>query len=494
MEKMDERQKRGAFATAILCNVVDMLGLTFLLPVFVPMAKYIGASNQVTASFTLVRGVFQLMSTLWLGAFSDRTSRRLAVIVSLCGSFVAYFVQALAPGFRNEEWFGWGAGIVLFMIGRVFAGFFGGSGPVLAAFVSEVYADDPAEQKQKLVLLQASQQVFGIALSPIAGSIARFNLALPFWLAVVASVLGIVWAVAFFPAGRPKTQSSEVLVDARPVTLKSPWADPRVLLLAAVFVVFGTQMVGAIGLLLPNLLYGKDSFGLNQGSDEENGQGIAQVLGFLRLPQGLAGIIVAVSLFGRITERFGNAGPIFVSGLIVSCVWPLYGYATAVWHLYVLQGVVGLTFGMIMPSIAPMMSRYSEALYPQQKAQVQAAPMSGMAVGMMVGMNLAAYLQEVMGLTDVWLVIGGMQLVTSILMVLCSVSVERAISRHSALVTTTPQEIVGQDVVAEQSAAGASDIAASGMCLTSFHTAGGRFRRASADSTVEFRQRLSEKP
>merc|ERR1712117_222636 len=114
--------------------------------------------------------------------------------------------------------------------------------------------------------------------------------------------------------------------------------------------------------------------------------------------------------------------------------------------------------------------------------------MSGLAVGMMVGMNLAAYLEELMGLTDVWLAIGGMQLVTSFLMMLTSVSVERAISRNKATVESAPQDHAKEfnDAGDEPYSLRASDVAASGFSFNSFHAAGDASRRE-----VELRQRIT---
>merc|ERR1712151_929455 len=126
----------------------------------------------------------------------------------------------------------------------------------------------------------------------------------------------------------------------------------------------------------------------------------------------------------------------------------------------------------------------------------------GLAVGMMIGMNLAAYLQELMGLTDVWLVIGAMQLVTAILMMSCSISVERAIARNIAALAKTPEEDFGNDakaetlsidddVLGELYSPRASDVVGSGFGITSFHTPRSDSRRA---SDLELRQRLSDRP
>jgi len=178
MAQMSSQQANFAFATAMFISFIDQLGMNFLQPCNVPLGKLMRASNQQIAYFGLVRGLMLLVSTVWLSRCSDLTSRRLAVIVSMAGSAWAYITMAMAASYKDivfDTFPGTNAGIMMYTFGRALTGFFGGTSPVLRAFVVELYLGNPVLQKQKLVMLQVAQQSVGLALAPVAGSIARLD-------------------------------------------------------------------------------------------------------------------------------------------------------------------------------------------------------------------------------------------------------------------------------------------------------------------------------
>lgn len=447
MDIMDNQAKNMAFASAVLINLCSQFGVNFLMPLVTPFGKFMDASNQQIANWGLVRGLCLLLSTVWLSKLSDSTSRRLAVTIALIGSGVGYYLQAIAADYKDIMW--WldtNAGVWIFTAGRAVGGLFAGTQPVLRAFVAEIYIGDPVITKQKLVTLQVFQQAVGLALSPIAGSISRFNIALPFWITVGASVFGILWTLAYFPqirkAPTPADASSAELVTEAERPLKSPYKDITVLMLTLAFVFMVTVFMGAIGLLLPGMLYEGDSFGLNQGDKEEVAGRISQVLGLLILPFALVNVMVSIFLYARVTERFGEARCIFIAGLIIAAVFPCYGFATELWHIVVLNCFGGSGFGIVMPSIGPMMARYAEGIYPQQRAQVQAVPLMGSAVGMMIGQNICAYLWDTQGLKSTWAFMGIFMLIATMLIVSGSLSVDRALARSG---TQALQKSVGKD-------------------------------------------------
>lgn len=430
---LDERGRSFAFATALLVNFVDQLGSGFLIPIIYPLGDELDADDNQIAFWSAIRGFFMLFSTIGLSALSDLTSRRLAVMISIAGSGLSYAIQAYAASF------GLAAGataadktlaIWIFTIGRAVAGAFAGTSPVLRAFVSDLYDTDPSALKQRLSTMNVASMGLGLALSPIAGSIANaFGLVLPVQISIAASVFGLVWAVAFFPtAARPKagddddeakelTAGTERAAGRRGLShTRNPYCDPAVLIFGLVFAIMATMFSGALGLMLPKLLLGEP---FNYKARE-----VSQVQGLLSLPNGIAQLFVTIMVYPAVTDKFGDALPLGIAGCFASVGFFLTGEATQLWMLFGTQTIIGIGFGMIFPAVAPLMSKYAAAIYPQTKAQVQAIPMMGMSVGMMLGQVVVAQIPQ----DWAWTFAGALCLAGTVFLVCGIKIVERALA------------------------------------------------------------------
>lgn len=408
--------KTLAYATAVLVNFVDQMGSSFLIPVIIPFGRVIGATDQEIAFFATIRGFFMLFSNVWLSMLSDCTSRRVAVLISISGSTVAYILQGAAA--EVEE------GVFLFTVGRGVAGFFAGTSPVLRAFVSDLYADNPKEMIQKMTVLQVASQGAGLAMAPIAGSVALLNLRLPFDIAAGAGVLGLIWAFFFFPKATDEktakpTQQGEATKEASSAPKEgSPYMDYVVMLMGFSFTTIAVMFSGVM-FLLPTMLY-EERFGIGGATPELKGGEVSRINGLLSLPNGLANLFVAIFVFAPLTNRIGTTRALLIAGVLASCVFPLYGQTSSIAQLAGLQVGLGLCFGIIFPSVGPLMARYSQVFFPQHKAQAQAVPMMGMSIGMMVGQNWASFLLSRLDYGTTYFVYGGNMLVSTLVMALVS--------------------------------------------------------------------------
>lgn len=390
-ETLSPTRRSIAFGTAILVVLIDQLGASFLSPLVVPLGEMMGATVDQIATFGFVRGLFLLFSTYWLSKLSDLISRRIAICISILGSGIAYFVQASASSFGGFAWDGMPAAVLVFTIGRGLAGFFAGSSPVLQTFVSDLYSSDYAEQKQRLVTLQITMQGLGLVLAPIAGSIASYwYLETPFYVGSAFAAFGLLWAIIFFPSSK-KVRPLLAAQTNEEEQKANPYCDGIILTFSLMYICAAIVFNGYMQLLVPQMLLRRPEFGFSGISDPmERNKRLAQAIGLLSLPNGLASLFSAIFLFTPLTERFGEATPLGIAGLIGSCAFPFYGFADSMWQLYVYHAIVGGSLGLIFPAVGPLMAKYADMFYPRQKAQVQAVPMMGMSFGIMVSHNIMA--------------------------------------------------------------------------------------------------------
>lgn len=439
-----------AFATAMLVNFVDMMGNQFTAPVTVPYGRWMGADLETIAFFATVRGVAAIVSNIWMPMLSDRQGRKLVIMISLVGSAIAYTVQGLAGHFV-------GSSVAIFIAGRALAGFFGGTMPVVRAYVTELSMPDTTLMRTRMTLMMVSSQASGIALSPIAGALATFGLSLPYYVCGSVGVCGLFWAICFFkeasalkadknsaiqqatksvgdleqnsPAKEmPLARNDEEVTPER----KQVWRDKvMVMLFFAYMAVF--VLVSAIMLLMPELLE-QESFGLIGKDREETSQNISKALGLTHIPQGVCNILSAVLLFGPLTARFGDAKVVTVAGTVAALSIGTYGFwPTKLWQVVLLQSITGLSFGCILPAIAPLVAQYASTHYPAQMAECQGIPILGMNLSMAFGQNVLALVYTHSGMKGAWLLAAFCTIVFVILFVLSSLLVSKRAAKIDAL-------------------------------------------------------------
>jgi MFS family permease len=435
-----------AFATALMVNFVDMMGLQFTLPVTVPYGRWMGAGLQTIALSMTVRGLLCIVSNLWMPRLSDRKGRKLVIMISLFGSACAYVVQGLAGHFPETA-------ITIFMIGRGLSGLFGGTMPVVRAYVTELSMPDVQLMKQRMTLLIVANQSAGIALAPIAGAIATFGLSLPYFVCSGVGLFGIIWAGLFFREAKIVKQlgstagaiGSAPMEKAIPAPFEAkgnanegklkkgkPWRDAVVILMFFAYISIFLLVSGYV-LLIPVLLERPD-FGLVGATMEETERNIAKAFGLVAVPNGLCNVLVSVLLFVPLTKKFGDVKVIMVGGLVASVSFATYGFwPTRLWQICVLQAISGCCFGVIIPAMGPLMARYASARYPRQIAETQAIPILGMNLSMACGQNLMALIADQLSLKAAWIVCGGCVFIFMIFFVSAYVLVQNRLPQGEVL-------------------------------------------------------------
>jgi len=80
-----------------LIVVVDVLGLTIMLPLLPFYAERLGASPTVVGGLIATYALCQLLAGPMLGRISDRVGRRPVLLVSQVGTFIGLLILAYAP-------------------------------------------------------------------------------------------------------------------------------------------------------------------------------------------------------------------------------------------------------------------------------------------------------------------------------------------------------------------------------------------------------------
>mmetsp|Transcript_23766 Transcript_23766/g.70267 ORF Transcript_23766/g.70267 Transcript_23766/m.70267 type:complete len:564 (-) Transcript_23766:96-1787(-) len=171
---------RKQWATNLLLSALatEYLGASITVPI---MAQYAASFNVDRGLVGLVFSVGSfatLLSDIWLPRVSDSYGRKPAIVLSLLGSSIAYWMETIAPTFT-------------FLLFSTFVGgMFGGTPPVAVAFISDIYS--PSERPQYIGLVPAVVSSCFVLGPTIGGFISNSANSFRVPIAVSAIVCGFV--------------------------------------------------------------------------------------------------------------------------------------------------------------------------------------------------------------------------------------------------------------------------------------------------------------
>lgn len=303
---------------------IDVMGLTLIIPLLPFYALKFGASPFQATLLLSVFAVFQLFSGPFLGAWSDRSGRKIVLLTSQLGMLASYVVL----GSAQALW--------MVFVGRIIAGITSGNLSVAQAYISDV--TKPEERTKAFGF-------FGIAfgLGFILGPALAFGLtklgseSTPFFGSAALSGLSFVATLIMLPDARPMgrggRQAPTLELFRRP--------EPRRRLLE--FLLFNLSFSTFIGGFA---LYLKGKFQF----DETQASLVFVYTGFL-------GAIIQGGLLGRLNKRLGEVKLALLGFVTMALGNVLLGWIPT-WHVLLLLAAIGGFGGAVVrPALTTLITR-----------------------------------------------------------------------------------------------------------------------------------------
>lgn len=285
----DNQAERRALLPIFLIVLVDILGMTIILPLLPFYAQEFGASPRQIGLLVATYAVCQLVSGPLLGQLADRMGRKPLLLVSQLGTLIGFIVLGSATSLATV------------FVSRAIDGITAGNLSLAQAYVSDVTAK---ENRAKAFGIIGIAFGIGFLMGPaISGYLSQFGHRYPIYAAQGLSALSIVATTVLLPRAKPQLQEGPVGPGGRRLSLLS-WrryaeyfARPELATLLYQFFAFAFAFAAfTSGFALfaeRRLSWNGVPFG-------------AKHVGYVFAYAGFLGIIFQGGLVGRLVKRFGE--------------------------------------------------------------------------------------------------------------------------------------------------------------------------------------------
>ncbi|HKO94745.1 MAG TPA: MFS transporter, partial [Polyangiaceae bacterium] len=182
-----------------LIVLVDVLGLSIVLPLLAVYAETFGASAQVAALLIPVYAACQALAGPVLGALSDRVGRRRILLLSQAGTLIGFLCIAGA----HALW--------MIFLGRVLDGLTAGNLGVAQAYIAD--NTEPKNRARSLALIGIAFGV-GFLIGPaITAALAGHGMSTPLYVAAGLSFTSIICTATLLPPDDPALRARAAAPD-----------------------------------------------------------------------------------------------------------------------------------------------------------------------------------------------------------------------------------------------------------------------------------------
>jgi MFS family permease len=356
-----------------LIILVDVLGLTIVLPLLPVYGETFGASALVAALLVPVYSACQLLSGPVLGNLSDRIGRRRVLLLSQAGTFIGFLMIAGA----HALW--------MIFAGRILDGLTAGN-----LSVAQAYIADNTEAKNRTRAFALIGIAFGIGflLGPaVTAFLSRLGMSVPLYCAAGLSFTSMVCTVTLLPSDskRPRAAAPSADLPAGRRLGMLDWGRYvgyfRRPVLGGVLAEFFFYQMAFSMFISGFALFAERRYFYNDKPFTPH------EIGLLYAFSGLLGIIIQGGLIGRAVRVFKEPRLIAMGLWTMAAGYALLGYVEPVGPLLFAVALSAIGNSVLRPSLTSIVtqvvpdSERGVALGMMQSlaslASISAAPISG---------------------------------------------------------------------------------------------------------------------
>ena len=336
-----------------LIVVVDVLGLTIMLPLLPFYAEHFGASPSVVGLLVSSYALCQLIAGPVLGQISDRVGRKPVLTVSQIGTFAGFLVLAWAPS------------LFFVFLARIIDGLTAGNLSIAQAYIADVTA--PKERARSFAVIGIAFGI-GFLVGPGASGYLtiHFGYHVPILCAAALSFLSIMGTTFLLPAVPPRPEGEQAANAAQ--ELEAPVAPGgkrlRIFDWGTYLQYFRRPLLG--GLLLEFFLFtfGFTTFTAGFALFAErrfiwHGAPFGpKEVGYVFMYSGFLGIIVQGAMRqGALVRRIGEVRLVTIGFLGAAVGYAVLGFSSGIGLLLLAASCSSFGTGVLRPALTSLITQ-----------------------------------------------------------------------------------------------------------------------------------------
>ena len=338
--------RRSPLLPIFLIVMVDVLGLTIILPLLPFYAERLGASPTVVGLLVSTYAACQLVAGPVLGQISDRMGRRPLLLVSQMGTFIGFLILA------------WAGSLWVVFLARVIDGLTAGNLSLAQAYISDV--TKPEERAKSFGVIGVAFGI-GFLIGPaISGFLSTFSYQYPIFAAAALSATSILSTYFLLP-GAPVIPESEKR-DGPPLPAGRrlrvlDWGNyatyfQRPVLARLLWQFFSFAFSFAI------FMSGFALFAERRFTWNGHPFGVKEV-GYIFAYVGFLGIILQGGLIGRLVKRFGEKKLVSSGFISATAGFALIGFMYHLPGLLVASTLASFGTGVLRPALTSLITQHA---------------------------------------------------------------------------------------------------------------------------------------
>ena len=332
-----EEQPRVSLLPVFLIVLVDVFGMTLVIPLLAIYAETFGATPLQATLLVTVFAACQLVSGPLLGHASDFTGRKPMLLISQVGTCIGFIVLARA----SSLW--------MVYLSRVIDGVTAGNLSLAQAYIAD---NTPPERRAKSFALIGIAFGLGFFVGPAVTGLlsARFGLNAPIYLAAFMSATSVVCTATLLKGGGKPARVSErsawegLSLKTYAQYFARPELRRRLLQFLFSMLSFSVFISGFALFAERRYTWDGQPFGPRE-------------VGYLFAMIGFLGIILQGGFIGRLVDRFGESA-LVVAGFAALVIGHFgLGLATTVSGLMAVAAVASFGHGVLRPALTSLITR-----------------------------------------------------------------------------------------------------------------------------------------